>query len=61
MRRNDQWKPRFVATFRVEMINGHYDLETLHLYAMNRNAAYQQARRYIKSQGGGMTLVSLSY
>ena len=61
MRRNDQWKPRFVATFRVEMINGHYDLETLHLYAVNRNAAYQQARRYIKEQGGGMTLVSLSY
>lgn len=59
MRRNDQWKPRFVATFRVE--NGPYDLETLHLYAMNRKAAYQQARRYIKSQGGGMTLVSLSY
>lgn len=60
MRRNDQWKPRFVATFRVEM-KGPYDLETLHLYAMNRKAAYQQARRYIKSQGGGMTLVSLSY
>lgn len=61
MRRNDQWKPTFVATFRVEMINGHYDLETVYLYATNRKAAYQQARRYIKSQGGGMTLVSLSY
>lgn len=49
------------ANYRVEMINGHYDLETLHLYAVNRNAAYQQARRYIKEQGGGMKLVSLSY
>lgn len=61
MRRINQRKPRFVATFRVEMINGPFDLETLHLYAVNRNAAYQQARRYIKEQGGGMKLVSLSY
>lgn len=61
MRRNNQRKPRFVATFRLEMINRPYDLETLYLYAVNRNAAYQQARRYIKEQGGGMKLVSLSY
>ena len=61
MRRNDQWKPRFVATFRAETINGHHDLEILHLYATNRKAAYQQAGRYIKEQGGGMKLVSLSY
>ena len=38
-------KPRFVATMRRELINGHYDIESLHIYATSRNAAYQQARK----------------
>ena len=58
--RTNIWKPVFVATMRRELTNGHYDIESLHIYAASRNAAYQQARKYMKEQGG-MSLVSLSY
>lgn len=53
-------KPVFVATMRRELTNGHYDIESLLIYATSRNAAYRQARKYMKEQGG-MTLISLSY
>ena len=53
-------KPVFVATMRRELTNGHYDIESLHIYAASRNAAYQQARKYMKEQSG-MSLISLSY
>ncbi|WAX09131.1 hypothetical protein BT401P1_00011 [Bacteroides phage BT401P1] len=53
-------KPVFVATMRRELINGRYDVENLHIYAASRNAAYQQARKHMKEQGG-MSLISLSY
>ncbi|WAX09270.1 hypothetical protein BT528P2_00029 [Bacteroides phage BT528P2] len=58
--RTNIWKQLFVATMRRELINGHYDIESLCIYAASRNAAYQQARKYMKEQGG-MTLISLSY
>lgn len=58
--RTNIWKPLFVATMRRELTNGHYDIESLCIYAASRNAAYQQARKYMKEQGG-MTLISLSY
>ena len=58
--RTNVLKPVFVATMRRELSNGHYDIESLCIYAASRNAAYQQARKYMKEQGG-MTLISLSY
>lgn len=58
--RTNVLKPLFVATMRRELSNGHYDIESLCIYATSRNAAYQQARKYMKEQGG-MSLISLSY
>lgn len=58
--RTNVLKPVFVATMRRELTNGHYDIESLLIYATSRNAAYQQARKYMKEQGG-MSLISLSY
>lgn len=51
MRRND-WKPRFRVTFRFDLINGHYDIDSMYFLATSESAARRQAHRYLKSLYG---------
>ena len=59
--KND-WKPRFKCTFKVFTINNHYEINAIWFAATTRNAARQQARKYLKkTYENGFKIISINY